>query len=322
MRVSVIVPTYKRPESLSHCLDALAAQDTQPDEILVVVRPEDYATLDVVQRHAGAAFTIPIERPGVVAAMNAGADASSGDVVALTDDDSRPYPDWISRLVTTYASDPAIGAVGGRDWVYHGDRLEDGAQPVVGMIDWFGRLTGNHHLGVGPPRDVEVLKGVNLSMRGDLLRQLRFDERLRGVGTEHHWELVLCLRLRRMGYRIVYDPAIAVEHRPQPRVEGRRSLDTPRAACDASHNETLALLEHLPGCQQVPYLFWTVAVGTGGAPGLARALRFPGRWPLFLGALTGRILGLYTYLRSRRYLAKRHWTTRERLARISRRVSR
>jgi GT2 family glycosyltransferase len=308
VRVSVIVPTYKRPESLSLCLDALVGQDTQPDEILVAVRTGDHATLDVIQRHAGAVRAILVERPGVVAAMNAGADASTGEIVALTDDDSRPYPDWISRLVAVYNSDPTIGAVGGRDWVYHDDQLEDGAEPVVGVISWFGRMTGNHHLGVGPPRDVEVLKGVNLSMRGELLRQLRFDERLRGMGTEHHWELMLCLSLRRMGYRIIYDPAIAVEHRPQPRVDSSRDFGR-IAVRAASHNETLAFLECLSPARRTVHLLWTTAFGTRGAPGLVQAVRLlfstgDPKLGLFWGNLTGRGLALLTYLRSRSCMAR------------------
>jgi len=43
------------------------------------------------------------------------------------------------------------------DWVYHGTQLEDGARKVIGRC--IGRVIGNHHLGVGEPREVDVLKG-------------------------------------------------------------------------------------------------------------------------------------------------------------------
>ena len=36
MRTSVVVPTYRRPEALSRCLDALVHQNTAPDEIIIV----------------------------------------------------------------------------------------------------------------------------------------------------------------------------------------------------------------------------------------------------------------------------------------------
>ncbi len=258
------------------CLDALARQAMPADEILVVARRDDSISRQAIQGRQGPIRLIPIDvpagRPGFVAALNAGIDASSGEVVCLTDDDAEPRSDWISRVVATFAEDASIGAVGGRDWVYHGGRLEDGAESVVGTISWWGRAIGRHHLGVGPVRDVEVLKGVNLSARGDLIRAVGFDARLFGVATEHHSELGLCLRLRRMGHRVVYDPAIAVDHRPRPRAAEAREFG-PRQVRDATHNETLALLEHLSPPGRVAHILWSTAIGTGNAPGLAQALR-------------------------------------------------
>lgn len=315
MRVSVIVPTYMRPKSLSRCLDALLRQETQPDEILVVARREDEASRKcAIGRQDAQIRLVPIDvaagRPGFVAALNAGVDASSGDVVCLTDDDAEPRPDWISRILAAFEQDPRIGAVGGRDWVYQGERLENGSEPIVGTINWWGRVIGKHHLGVGPPRDVAVLKGVNLSVRGDLMRQIRFDTRLLGSTTEHHSEIGLCLQVLRHGYRVLYDPAVAVDHRPQPRVEESREHDH-RETRNAAHNETLAVLEYLPAWRQPIYLAWAFAIGTSTTPGVAQTIRsllFHGdlRWSLFSGAQSGRILGLRTYLRSRRPQAGRY----------------
>jgi len=300
MRVSVIVPTYRRPESLAVCLDALARQDRQADEILVVIRRMDQESQEVVRERGSPVRLVLVDRPGVLAAMNAGVDASSGDVVCLTDDDAQPRRDWISQMLETFAADPKIGAVGGRDWVYQGEQLKTGSKLVVGRVSWFGRVTGNHHLGVGPARDVDVLKGVNLSVRGDLLRGMRFDERLLNEGTGAHWELGLCLTLRRMGYRVVYDPAIGVEHYPQPRVDDSRGLG-PSQVRAAAHNETLVLLEHLPPMRRTAHLLWTTTVGTRSAPGLAQAARLflstgDPELKLLFGNLTGRALAVLTYL--------------------------
>jgi GT2 family glycosyltransferase len=277
MHVSVVIPTYKRPESLSRCLDALACQDTQAAEILVVIRRDDEATQRVVDQYASDRIRhlhvrIPAGRPGLVAALNAGTEASSGQIVCLTDDDAVPRPDWITRIVAAFAQDSLIGAVGGRDWVYYDGKLIAGDESIVGTVNWYGRCVGNHHLGVGPSRDVATLKGVNLSVRGELLRQLGFDTRLRGSPTEHHSELGLCLRLLRLGYRVVYDPAIAVEHYLEPRADGAR-IFAPHQVGDAAHNETLALLEHLKPTGRVAHLLVATAVGTADTPGLAQALR-------------------------------------------------
>jgi GT2 family glycosyltransferase/glycosyltransferase involved in cell wall biosynthesis len=305
MRVSVIVPTYKRPESLSRCLDALLRQDRKPDEILVVARRDDEASRRCMcERSEETIRFVPIEvpsgRPGFVAALNAGVDASCGEILCLTDDDAEPRPDWVSRTLATFGDDPSIAAVGGRDWVYHDGSLVDGEELIVGNVSRRGRVVGRHHLGVGPPRDVAVLKGVNLGVRGDLLRQVRFDTRLRGVTLEQNSEMGLCFSLLRMGFRIVYDPAIAVDHRPQPRVAETREFGR-RQVRDAAHNETLALLEYLPPRGQMMHLLWTTAIGTRSAPGLAQAARQllstgDPKLGLLFGNLSGRVLAVLTYL--------------------------
>ncbi len=305
MRVSIVVPTYRRPESLSRCLDALARQDRQADEILVVARRDDEASRRCVCERSDESIRIvlidvPAGRPGFVAALNAGADASWGEVVCLTDDDAEPHPDWISRILATFGNDSSIAAVGGRDWIYHDGRLVDGAESIVGTVSRWGRIVGKHHLGVGPPRNVAVLKGVNLSVRGDLLRQVGFDTRLRGSTTEHHSELGLCFALLRMGFRIVYDPAIAVDHRSHSRVAETREFG-PSQVRDAAHNETLALLDHLSPGEGAAHLLWTTAIGARSAPGLAQAARVllstgDPKLKLLFGNLTGRSLAMLRYL--------------------------
>jgi GT2 family glycosyltransferase len=304
MRATVIVPTYKRPHSLSRCLDAVIRQETQPHEIIVVARRTDEASWRCIYGRTddqirSLAIDIPTDRPGVVAALNAAVDASLGDVVCITDDDAEPHPDWLSRIVATLSGDASIAAVGGRDWIYQDRELLEGAEPTVGIITSWGRIVGGHHLGVGPARDVAVLKGVNLGVRGNLIREVRLDTRLRGRTTEHHWELGLCLSLLRQGFRIVYDPAIAVDHQVQPRVDETRDFD-PRQVRDAAHNETLAVLENLSPTEQLKHLFWTTVIGSRSAPGLVHAARRIATGhpePMMLLAnVTGRALAVLTYL--------------------------
>jgi GT2 family glycosyltransferase len=300
-----VIPTYKRAQSLARCLDALDHQQRPAEETIVVVRGDDLSSQEVVRARADRVRLVQVHRAGVVAAMNAGIDASGGDVVALTDDDAAPHADWLARIVAAYEEDPLVAAVGGRDRLcIEGEWWNGGSAHVVGTIGRLGLITGNHHMGVGPARDVDVLKGVNLSVRGDLLREVRIDERLRGVGTEHHWELALCLSLRRRGLRVVYDPSIVVDHYPQPRIDDSRQF-SPVELRDATHNRTLAVLEHLPRWRQPPYLAWAFAVGTSTEPGVAQTLRAlpkrrAGAWSMFRGTQAGLLLAVRTRRRSRR----------------------
>jgi glycosyltransferase involved in cell wall biosynthesis len=301
MPISVVIPTYRRPESLARCLDAVGQQESAAHETLVVVRAEDEASAQVVRARGETVRLVTVAQAGVVAAMNAGIDASSGDVVALTDDDAAPHTDWLKRIAAVYAHEPDVGALGGRDWIYKQGQLQDGSARRVGTIGWFGRITGNHHLGVGAARDVEVLKGVNLSVRGDLLRRVRIDQRLRGVGTEHHWELGLCLTVRRLGFRVVYDPSIAVDHYPQPRIDDSRKFSSIELR-DATYNETLALLEYLPAGRRWAHLAWAAVLGTRSTPGLAQAIRsLPSCGTASVSQLYGAQRGLVMAMRAYRH---------------------
>jgi glycosyltransferase involved in cell wall biosynthesis len=305
--IAVVIPTFRRIKPLRRALMAIARQTRRPDAVLVVARPGDTATEEVALsvRDDLPTSIVDVCRPGLVAALNAGLDAAVSEVVAFTDDDAEPHADWLLRIEDVLRSDPRIAAVGGRDWVYYDGRLVEGSQPVVGHLSWYGRVTGNHHWGSGDLRDVYVLKGVNMAFRRQPLSEVRFDGRLLGVGVEYHSELGACLKLRARGWRIVYDPSIGVDHRPAPRVEGRRELDDERLIRCAAHNETLAILEYVPRWRRVAHLIWALSIGDAATPGpvqLVRAALVRRRlnWRATRGALRGRLDGWRTYRSARR----------------------
>lgn len=296
LAISVIVPSWRRPADLARCLRAIAAQTHPPLEVVVGARVGDTETAAVV---AAARGPVPVRlanaaEPGVVAAMNAALDLCKGEVVALTDDDAEPRADWLERLAACF-DDREVGAAGGRDW----QPRERGDRTDVGLVQWFGRVIGNHHLGAGRARDVDVLKGVNLAVRAALLHTRRFDRRLRGAGAQMFWELSLSLWLRREGWRLVYDPAIAVDHHIAERHDAdqrHRGVFAAAPQVDAVHNETLVLLEHLRGGARMAFLVWAFGVGTRIEPGLLQVPRLLLRgesdaFAKWLATARGRIAG-------------------------------
>jgi GT2 family glycosyltransferase len=309
VRVSVLVPSFRRPDSLRRCLAALAAQTRLPDDIVIGARADDAETIAAAEAARSAGQPVRVATTltrGVVAAMQTALDASTGDIIALTDDDARPQPEWIAGLLAQFAQASDIGGVGGRDW----QPYERGDAARVGIVQWFGRVIGNHHLGAGPARDVDVLKGVNCSFRAPLLRAVGFDGRLRGEGAQLYWELALCLPLRHAGWRLVYDPAIAVDHDVAPRHDVdnlHRGIFAEAPLRDAVHNETIALLEERGVAGHAVYFAWALLVGTGEAPGVAQVVRrmLQGdrdalrRWR---ATVTGRLAGRATACRAPRTL--------------------
>jgi glycosyltransferase involved in cell wall biosynthesis len=321
MKITVVIPTYRRPQDLKRCLEALQHQNRRPEQVLVVVRDTDAETWTFLESFTPGHLPLHIltvRVTGVVAAMNLGLDAAIGDIIAFTDDDAAPHTDWLEKIEATFLSDSGIGAVGGRDFMYYGSVLQDydshpGASDIVGRLQWFGRVIGNHHIGSGEAREVDVLKGVNVSYRASAIDKLHFDERMLGTGAQVHFELAFCLTLKRAGWKLIYDPSIAVDHFPAQRFdEDQRNSFNQIACINAVHNETLALLEHLPILKRVVFIFWAMVVGTRDAFGIVQWLRFlPTENSLagqkLLASWHGRWQGWQTWRESRRqYLANNH----------------
>ncbi|MDA0163877.1 glycosyltransferase [Solirubrobacter ginsenosidimutans] len=300
--VTVVVTSYRRPHALENCLEGLRAQRHRPDELVVVLHASDEASAIAMERWPEVRV-VAVTESGSVAALNAGLKAATGTLVALVDDDAIPVPEWLERIKATFAQDPRIAAVGGRDVVHTSGKIlgrdDQGflgrfrGAPAVGRIQWSGRHIGNHHIGEGAARDVDVLKGANMAFRRDAVAAHGYDERLRGPGAQPHSELSICLPLRRRGLRLVYDPAIVVHHHPAPRPAGdSRVISDHDAVYDWTYNEALQLLDHLTPPRRAAFAAWGLLVGTKRAPGLVSLARhgLAGRraWTCFRAAQQAR----------------------------------
>lgn len=122
--VSVVIATHERPALLLRCVEALLAQDLAPAEYEVIVvddgssRAADAATregLAALARGDGAPRIEYVHRPrnaGPAATRNAGWRRARGEVIAFTDDDTVPRPDWLRQGLAALAR--GYDAVGGR----------------------------------------------------------------------------------------------------------------------------------------------------------------------------------------------------------------
>jgi GT2 family glycosyltransferase len=275
VRICVLIPSFRRPADLSRCLGAVGSQERPAEQVVVVAREGDAPTWEAIARAARPDRPVEgvgVAEPGVVAALNAGLAAVHADVVALTDDDAAPRPDWLARIERHFERDPGLGGVGGRDWV-PGDAGRGAGASVVGRVLWYGKAVGNHHLGAGEAREVDMLKGANMSLRLAAIPGMRMDEGLRGGGAQPHWEMALSLAVKRAGWKLVYDPSVAVDHYAAERLTGEeRWWRSQEAVFDAVHNQTYALLRWLPWRRKLTALAFGLLVGTRQAPGLVAGI--------------------------------------------------
>lgn len=301
MKISVIIPTYKRVEDLKRCLSALKNQDRPADEVFVICHVGDEATLsrqteffnilNVVQ-------FLKVERTSQVAAMNLALKEASGDIICFTDDDSAPHPNWLYNIEKSFLEDPELGGLGGRDIVMG---VEDKSTDIVGVITFFGRIIGRHNLIVSSKREVDHLKGVNMSYRKQAIEGQFFDSRLLGK-AECKNDMAFSLAVKRKGWKVVYDPEVQVDHYVSFRADDtQRGSFNAETIHDEAFNETLVLLSNLPFRKKLISLLWAFLCGNVAMPGPVQFLRKTmysrkELWQRFLVTMKGRVKAIKVYL--------------------------
>lgn len=306
LSISVIIATYRRAEFLEKCLAALARQERLPEEIVIVVRPDDHETAAALSalppEQMARVRGVAVNEPGIVAAENRGLAAARGDIVALIDDDGMAREDWLRRLEEHYAVE-RVAAVGGPVVPFIAGRPQ--LVPMRGRClqrTWFGAHIGNSEAIPPAVRRVHFLRGCNMSFRRALVPA--FDARL--LPYWRRFEDDALLPLHRRGFEILYDPEIQVYHHTAPIQEGAsRHLDA-TAVHGSHHNNTYVTLKHSSALQKVVFLIFTFVLGDRHNPGilgyLVKAIlkRCPGRVARELPpALRGKAAGLASWRRWR-----------------------
>jgi cellulose synthase/poly-beta-1,6-N-acetylglucosamine synthase-like glycosyltransferase len=300
--IGVLIATYRRSNDLLRCLAALRNQTHRADEILVVVREDDTETtarLCDVALNLLSIRIIIVSVPGVVAARNAGLDACKTDILGIIDDDTAPHVDWLYRVLQNFRDDPTLGGLGGRDRCFDGTAFDDHQESVVGKIQWFGRTIGNHHRGFGELREVDILKGANMSYRSKAIADVRFDTRLKGNGAQPSEDFCFSVAVKSKGWKLAYDPLAVVDHYASQRTEARHyvgvvAVNDASAFRDFAYNQVISIWHALSPLRRGAFFVWSVLIGTGVFPGLIQAFRFTPSlgvhsWRRFLIAQQGKM---------------------------------
>jgi GT2 family glycosyltransferase len=202
--ISVVVPTFGRPQELRGCLEALAALDYPRERYEVVV--VDDGSDPPMGPWAGATDAglrirwLRQANAGPAAARNAGARAATAEILAFTDDDCRPASDWLSAIAAALARDPEA-LCGGTTT----NALEHSACSVASHAIVDVAIEHLHARG----DDLRFFPSNNLALRADAFASIGgFDEAFRTAEDRD-----LCDRWLRAGRPLVRAPLAKVAHR-------------------------------------------------------------------------------------------------------------
>ena len=224
---SVVLCTRDRPAALVGALRALRELDPRPAEVVVVDNaPSDDRTRHVVEGCPGVRYVLEPEA-GLSVARNTGVRNSTRGLIAFTDDDARPAPDWLTRLGEAFA-DPHVGVVTGL--VLPATLGTQGARAFEQM-GGFGRgyRRRDHDLAffegmrrVGVPV-WQIGAGADMAVRRRVLELVGpFDERLGAGAAGCSEDSELWYRVLAAGFTVRYEPTAEVVHHHREDVEGVR----------------------------------------------------------------------------------------------------
>jgi GT2 family glycosyltransferase len=212
VRLSILIPSYRRADLLALCLASVRRHAPGGTEILVV---DDASADQIISRTAAQfpgvrALRLP-RRRGFCAAINAGLATVTGDVVELLNDDTEVSAGWAEAALAWFR-DPAVGAVAPLVlWAPRGDRVDSaGDRYFLGGVA--GKRGHGHPAAAAPQRAGPVFGASGSSAfyrREALIRVGGFPESF-GAYFE---DVDVAFRLQRAGYRTMYEPAARVLHR-------------------------------------------------------------------------------------------------------------
>jgi GT2 family glycosyltransferase len=113
--ISVVISVYSinRAKDLADCIESIKKQTLLPEEIIVVLDPDDSLVAYYRKRLHSPVKLVVSDVFGLSAARNMGIRSSNSEFVAFIDDDAVADPDWLKNLVNNFGDSSVIG-VGGR----------------------------------------------------------------------------------------------------------------------------------------------------------------------------------------------------------------
>ena len=197
-RVSVVVCTYNGSATLDECLRSLERLDYPNYEVILVDDGSTDAVPSIAARFPNVRY-VRQENRGLSAARNTGALATTGEIVAYTDDDCIADEAWLLYLVRAMQTQ-RVDVVGGPNvppasdaWTARCVAASPGGPSHVMLDD----------------RRAEHVPGCNMAFRRDRLLELGgFDAQFRQAGDD----VDICWRFIDSGMEIGYAPAALVWH--------------------------------------------------------------------------------------------------------------
>ena len=217
MDISLIICTKDRYPQLARCLDSVQSiRFDRPWELIIVDNASTDDTAEGVRDFIAAtdvrAMYLFEPKQGKCHGLNSALEIASGQILAFTDDDCYPAPDFLSQVWSAF-EDPSVGYIGGRVM------LHDPTDYPMTINESMMPLT----FPAGSFVCAGSIQGANMAFRRRVLLDIGGFDPLFGPGAllPAGEEIEAVGRASAMGWKGEYHPEIVVRHH-----HGRKAADT------------------------------------------------------------------------------------------------
>jgi GT2 family glycosyltransferase len=232
--LSIVIVNWNTRELLRRCVESIATSNIPTQfEVIVIDNASHDESLALIHKSPFAQSLLAKQQLKIVQnsenigfgrANNQAFSLTQAPFVFLLNPDAQVEPDAIGKLLQTIRSNSRIGACGPR--ILNADGSTQTSVYFSPPTPWHtffwqlklyhmlpGKLRGELLLGRhwthNRRRDVPMLIGAALLVRREVIDQVGgFDEQFEMYSEDHEW----CWRMRKSGWRVVFDPSASVSH--------------------------------------------------------------------------------------------------------------
>lgn len=219
-KISVIIVTYHSARDIVACLTSVEKMlRDATHEIIVVDNASTDATVELVKQHfPGVQLIVNAENVGFAVGVNVGAEVAQGDVLLFLNPDAE-IVQWKNAVLARFLQS-RCGILGGALRSFNGDIQGSAGFEPSWFTEAIHALRLHYLLPLGryvvnpkfyrDARAVDWVSGGLMLVKQSVWKALGgFDERF----FLYMEDVDLCVRARKQGFNIYFDPAIQARHR-------------------------------------------------------------------------------------------------------------
>jgi GT2 family glycosyltransferase len=223
--LSVVIVNYKSVDFLGSCIRSIkeTAEDISYEIIVVDNDSQDGSDRDIRSKFPDITLIVNRDNLGFSGANNQGIKVSKGKNILLLNNDATVKPGALSRLMDSMERHPGVGLMGGKlintDGTVQqsfGKLIPYISEFLQSKLIWnFYEIHKNRIVGLimeklhCQPRMVDWVKGAGMMLRREAIFDVEFlDDRF----FMYFEEADLCIRLKKIGWKVYFEPGAEIVH--------------------------------------------------------------------------------------------------------------